>query len=86
MAERDFNVTNESISINNDIIGSAFIFLSRIEELNSNHDKLNRYQYENSLADRFDIITRPIVNEYIEFLKDAISFLDSSISISKIFF
>jgi len=84
--ERDFNVTNESISINNDIIGNAFIFLSRIEELNSNHDKLNRYQYKNSLADRFDIITRPIVNEYIEFLKDAISFLDSSIIFQKYYF
>jgi len=80
---KDFNITNESISINNDIIGNAFIFLSRIEELNSNHDKLNRYQYKNSLADRFDIITRPIVNEYIEFLKDAISFLDSSIIFQK---
>ena len=80
---KDFNITNESISINNDIIGSAFIFLSRIEELNSNHDKLNRFKYENSLADRFDIIDRPIVNEYIEFLKDAISFLDSSIVFKK---
>ena len=80
---KDFNITNESITINNDIIGSAFIFLSRIEELNLNHDKLNRYQYENSLADRFDIITRPIVNEYIEFLKDALSFFDSSIVFKK---
>ena len=80
---KDFNITKESISINNDIIGNAFIFLSRIEELNSNHDKLNRYQYKNSLADRFDIITRPIVNEYIEFFKDAISFLDSSLIFQK---
>jgi hypothetical protein len=73
--ERDFNVTNESISINNDIIGTAFIFLSRIEELNSNQDQFNRYQYKNSLADRFDIITRPIVNEYIDFIKESIQFL-----------
>ena len=80
---KDFHMNNESISINNDIIGTAFIFLSRLEELNSNHDKLNRYQYENSLADRFDIIARPIVNEYIEFLKDAISFLDSKIIFKK---
>ena len=80
---KDFHMNNESISINNDIIGTAFIFLSRLEELNSNHDKLNRYQYENSLADRFDIIARPIVNEYIEFLKDAISFLDSNIIFQK---
>jgi hypothetical protein len=73
--EKDFNVTNESISINNDIIGTAFIFLSRIEELNSNQDQFNRYQYKNSLADRFDIITRPIVNEYINFIKESIQFL-----------
>lgn len=80
---KKFENTKESIVINNDIIGSAFIFLSRIEELNENHDKFNRYQYKNSLADRFNIITRPVVNEYIEFFKDAISLLDPTINFKK---
>jgi len=69
-------ITNSSsIKINNDLIGTSFVFLSRIEELNSNQDQFNRYQYKNSLADRFDIITRPIVNEYIDFIKESIQFL-----------
>ena len=71
---KDHKLIDESISISNDIIGTAFIFL-RMEELNSNQDRFNRYQYQNSLADRFDIITRPIVNEYIDFIKESIEFL-----------
>ena len=70
-----FNISDNTILIENDIIGTSFVFLSRIEELNNNQDKFGRYQYKYSLADRFDIITRPIVNEYIDFIKDAIRHL-----------
>ncbi len=69
------NISDSNISIHNDIIGTSFIFLSRIEELNGNHDKFGRYQYEGSLAHKFNIIFRPIINEYIYFLKDAINTL-----------
>ena len=43
---KDFSISKKSITINNDIIGTAFVFLSRIEELNINHDKFNRYQFK----------------------------------------
>ncbi len=78
-----FNISDNTILIENDIIGTSFIFLSRIEELNNNQDKFGRYQYKYSLADRFDIITRPIVNEYIDFIKDAIRHLCPSITFKK---
>lgn len=69
------NINDNNISIHNDIIGTSFIFLSRIEELNANHDKFGRYQYKGSLAHKFNIIFRPIINEYIYFFKDAINTL-----------
>ena len=78
-----FNISDNTILIENDIIGTSFVFLSRIEELNNNQDKFGRYQYKYSLADRFDIITRPIVNEYIDFIKDAIRHLSPSITFKK---
>lgn len=80
---KEYKIFDESVKINNDIMGTAFIFLSRIEELNSNQDKFNRYQYQNSLAHRFDIITRPVVNEYIEFIKESIHFLCPEIEFKK---
>ena len=80
---KDFSISEKSITINNDIIGTAFVFLSRIEELNFNHDKFNRYQYQSSIAERFNIITRPIVNEYIEFIKDSLKFLESNLIFKK---
>ena len=80
---KEYKIFDESIKINNDIMGTAFIFLSRIEELNFNQDKFNRYQYQNSLAHRFDIITRPVVNEYIAFIKDALKFLEPNIIFKK---
>tara|TARA_Y100001980_G_C14556648_1_gene349074 strand:+ start:11974 stop:13302 length:1329 start_codon:yes stop_codon:yes gene_type:complete len=81
--DKDFSINKTSIIINNDIFGTAFIFLSRIEELNFNHDKFNRYQFKNSIAERFNIITRPVVNEYIEFIKDALKFLEPNIIFKK---
>ena len=74
--DSEFSVNSDIIKIKNDIIGTSFVFLSRIEELNDNHDKLGRYRYNNSIAERFDIITRPVINEYIEFLKDSIKYFN----------
>ena len=34
-----FNISDNTILIENDIIGTSFVFLSRIEELNNNQDK-----------------------------------------------
>lgn len=70
------SINSDIIKIKNDIIGTSFVFLSRIEELNDNHDKFGRYKYSNSIAERFDIITRPVINEYIEFLKESIQYID----------
>ena len=79
----EVTIDSDSIKIDNDLIGTAFVFLSRIEELNKNHDKFGRYKYKNSIADRFQIITRPIVNEYIEFIKDALKYLEPKILFKK---
>ena len=79
----EVTIDSDSIKIDNDLIGTAFVFLSRIEELNKNHDKFGKYKYKNSIADRFQIITRPIVNEYIEFIKDALKILRTKNSFKK---
>ena len=63
---------NKSIRLSNDIIGTAFIFLTRVEEFRQNHDRLGRYQYKGSLAEKYNILNRPIINEYISFLKECI--------------
>ena len=81
--EKGLVMNDKSIFINNDIIGTAFVFLSRIEELNPNQDEFGRYQYKNSLAEKFNLITRPVVNEYIEFLKESIQFLCPDIKFAK---
>lgn len=78
--DSNITISNEKIFVNNDIIGTSFVFLSRLEELNKNHDHFGRYQYKNSIAHQFKIIHRPIINEYIDFFKDAILYLDSSIT------
>jgi hypothetical protein len=65
-------VNDKSIKILNDIIGTTFIFLSRVEEFQHNHDQLGRYQYKGSLAEHYNILNRPIVNEYISFIKECI--------------
>lgn len=78
-----YNISDNTILIENDIIGTSFIFLSRIEELNNNQDKFGRYQFKYSLADRFNIITRPVVNEYINFIKDSIIYLCPSLAFKK---
>ena len=48
-----------------DFIGTIFVLLSRIEELQGDRDAADRFSIESSLAKKFGFIERPIVNEVV---------------------
>lgn len=63
-----------------DIFASSFFMLTRWEEYaNKNRDKHNRFPAYESLAYKQGFLDRPIVNEYVEMLKNMLLNLDSSI-------
>ena len=62
--------------INIDIFGSAFFMLSRYEELVSDiRDNHNRFPASESLSFKGGFLDRPIINEYVEILKDCLTIL-----------
>ena len=63
----------DEISIGLDVLGSAFYFLSRYEEVAApEHDLHERYPVAASLAGREGLVERPVVDEYTELLRAAI--------------
>lgn len=63
-------INNTQLIINADIITLSFIMLSRYEEIIvEEKDKLNRFEYKNSLASKYNFIDIPIVDEYAMLLK-----------------
>ncbi|MGC9366967.1 MAG: DUF7033 domain-containing protein [bacterium] len=73
--------SNKEISCELDIIASIFFMLSRWEEcLNSfNRDNYNRFSISHSSAFKNNFITRPLVNEYIELIKNFLAYLNYNI-------
>ena len=60
---------NKSILCGIDIFSSSFFMLTRWEEyVNKQRDSHNRFPSTESLAYKFNLLDRPIVNEYIYFL------------------
>jgi hypothetical protein len=57
------------IYVGGDIIGSTFFLLTQWESTLLEGDKLGRYKFEGSTLQRLNIYERPLVNEYIAFLK-----------------
>lgn len=68
--------SDEIIKIYFDIFGSVFFMLTRYEELvKQDRDEHNRFPAKASLAYQENFLDRPIVNEYIELLKQCMNYL-----------
>lgn len=77
-------VTDDQITIGLDIFGSAFFMLSRYEEAAvPKTDQHDRFAAIDSVAYQNQFLNRPIVNEYIDLLKEAISILWPSTAFRK---
>lgn len=73
--------SNNQIICGIDIFASSYFMLTRWEEyVNKERDTHNRFLACNSIATKFDFLHRPIVNEYLEMLKNMMIYLDSNIS------
>ena len=71
-----FTKTRNSIISGVDIFASSFYMLTRWEEfVIKERDLHDRFESRNSLAKKFSFLKRPIVNEYVAFLKNMISYL-----------
>ncbi len=68
-----------------DVFGSAFFMLSRYEEaaVEGGRDSRDRFQSVQSVAHREGFLGRPIINEYVEILVDALRRMDSDLSVKK---
>ena len=67
-----------------DIFASSFFMLTRWEEhINKNRDNHNRFPATESLAFKNNFLDRPIVNEYVEMLKNMLLVLDDSLEFKK---
>jgi hypothetical protein len=76
LCERD-----KSVDVGVDIFGSAFFMLTRYEELaRPQHDQHGRYRSGASLAARERFLERPLINEYLELLWLALSWLDPTLA------
>lgn len=71
-----FSVSEKKTYIGIDIFGSAFFMLTRYEEyVNRKRDAHDRFPVEESIAYKEGFLTRPIINEYIEILWQALKFI-----------
>jgi hypothetical protein len=67
--EPRIQIEQNRIKCHIDIIGTAFYFLSRYEEMiGTDRDEYDRFPATSSLAYRAELIARPIVDEYVEVL------------------
>jgi hypothetical protein len=66
-----YSETDSSIQIPYDILTPSFVLLSRYEEFHSErHDKHGRFPYGRSLAEKYDMVEIPLVDEYAMLLRD----------------
>ncbi len=62
--------TDSSIHIPYDILTPSFVLLSRYEEFHSErHDEHGRFPYDRSLAEKYDMVEIPLVDEYAMLLR-----------------
>jgi hypothetical protein len=75
-----FNIQHSTLTCGIDIFASSFFMLTRWEEyVNKNRDTHNRFPAYESLAFKHDFLDRPVVNEYVEMLKNMLLALDADI-------
>lgn len=73
-------ISDNQIECGIDVFASSFFMLARWEEyVNRKRDKHDRFLAKESLAFKHDFLYRPIVNEYIEMLKNMMLYLDKSL-------
>ena len=66
-----YSETDSSIQIPYDILTPSFVLLSRYEEFHSErHDEHGRSPYGRSLAEKYDMVEIPLVDEYAMLLRD----------------
>lgn len=63
-------IDQNSLIINPDIVIPSFIMLARYEEIIiQERDQFNRFEYKNSIAEKYNFIDIPIVDEYAMLLR-----------------
>ena len=66
-----YSEKDSSIQIPYDILTPSFVLLSRYEEFHSErHDEHGRFPYGRSLAEKYDMVEIPLVDEYAMLLRD----------------
>lgn len=74
-------ILESSIVCGIDIFASSFFMLTRWEEfINRYRDTHNRFPATESLSFKNDFLDRPIVNEYLEMLKNMLLFFDKKLN------
>ncbi|UPT77640.1 polysaccharide deacetylase family protein [Sulfurovum sp. XGS-02] len=76
----NLNIRNSELSCGIDIFASSFFMLTRWEEyVNKNRDVHDRFPANESLAFKNGFLDRPVVNEYLEMLKNMLFSLDTNL-------
>jgi len=72
--DNQIEITDQLIHINSDIIASTFFMLTRWEEyVIEVRDAHDRFDVKSALANKFNFLNRPIVNEYVDVLQALLS-------------
>lgn len=67
-----YSIKNNQLIFHHDILKATFYLLSGYQEHNSNStDEMGRFKYEDSIQQQLQIVQKPIVNYYFEFITDA---------------
>lgn len=75
---------NDSVVCGHDIFASIFFMLTRWEEcVIKEHDYLGRFPASAALAVKYNFLHRPVVNEWVELLKNMLSDLSPDIAFNK---
>lgn len=74
------NINNLELYCGIDMFASSFFMLTRWEEyINKNRDNHHRFPAYESLAFKYNFLDRPIVNEYLEMIKNMLQSLDNNL-------
>ena len=66
-----YSEADSSIQIPYDILTPSFVLLSRYEEFQAkHHDEHGRFLYKGSLAEKYDLVEIPLVDEYAMLLRE----------------
>ena len=73
-SEKLYEIQNNNLVFNYDIIKSAFYLLSGYQEFkNNNKDIYGRFPFKESVQYKLNIIKKPVVNYYFKFITEAIN-------------